>query len=194
MSALERLSEICAELPEPEREISGPHAGFKVRGRTFACYLDGHRGNEGIIGVVFKPPAPEGLIAASPERFYKTAYLHHRGWVGLRLDTGGVDWEEVADFVTDSYLPSPRSAWPPASNPKGGQAPLINLPLVGARPPCSIFRCKTRESEDSLRSKGARPPLIQPRGPGPLNRAVPRGGRRCRGPRSPPRGRHRGRT
>jgi hypothetical protein len=23
---------------------------------------------------------------------------------GLRLDTGNVDWEEVAAFVTDSYL------------------------------------------------------------------------------------------
>ena len=60
-------------------------------------------GNEGIVGVVFKSPAAEGLIAASPDRFYKAAYLHHRGWVGLRLD-GPVDWTEVADFVTDSYL------------------------------------------------------------------------------------------
>ena len=103
MNALERLSEICAELPEAERELSGRHAGFKVRGRTFAYYLDDHRGNEGIVGVVFKAPAAEGLIAASPDRFYKAAYLHHRGWVGLRLD-GPVDWTEVADFVADSYL------------------------------------------------------------------------------------------
>lgn len=54
--------------------------------------------------MVFKVAAPESLIAASPDRFYKPAYLHHRGWVGLRLDTGAVDWAEVADFVTDSYL------------------------------------------------------------------------------------------
>jgi hypothetical protein len=102
--SLDRVSEICAELPEAEREISGRHAGFKVRGRTFAYYLDDHRGNEGIVGVVFKSPASEGLIAASPDRFYKPAYLHHRGWVGLRLDTDAVDWTEVADFITDSYL------------------------------------------------------------------------------------------
>ena len=104
MTLIERVSEICAELPEASREISGRHAGFKVRGRTFAYYLDDHRGNEGIVGVVFKAPAPEGLIAASPDRFYKPAYLHHRGWVGLRLDTGAVDWTEVTDFLTDSYL------------------------------------------------------------------------------------------
>jgi hypothetical protein len=104
VNALERLSEICAELPEAERELSGRHAVFRVRGRTFAYYLDDHRGNEGIVGVVFKSPGGEGLIAASPDRFYKAAYLHHRGWVGLRLDAGEIDWTEVADFVTDSYL------------------------------------------------------------------------------------------
>jgi hypothetical protein len=104
VNALERLSEICLQLPEASRELSGRHAGFRVRKRTFAYYLDDHRGNEGIVGVVFKTPAPEGLIAASPDRFYKPAYLHHRGWVGLRLDSGRVDWTEVADFVTDSYL------------------------------------------------------------------------------------------
>jgi predicted DNA-binding protein (MmcQ/YjbR family) len=100
----DRLAEICTGLPEAEREVSGAHDVYRVRGRTFAYYLDDHRGNEGIAGVVFKATAGEGLIAAQPERFYKAAYLHHRGWVGLRLDTGAVDWTEVADFVTDSYL------------------------------------------------------------------------------------------
>ena len=100
----ERLAEICTGLPEAERETSGRHDVYRVRKRTFAYYLDDHRGNEGIAGVVFKLPAPEGVIAASPDRFYKPAYLHHRGWIGLRLDTGDVDWTEVADFVTDSYL------------------------------------------------------------------------------------------
>jgi hypothetical protein len=102
---LERVSEICAALPEAERELSGNHAVFRVRRRTFAYYLDDHHG-DGIVGVVFKAPggANEGLIAAQPERFYMPAYIGHRGWVGLRLDTGPVDWTEVADFVTDSYL------------------------------------------------------------------------------------------
>jgi hypothetical protein len=103
--SLERLSEICAALPEAERELSGAHAVFRVRRRTFAYYLDDHHG-DGIVGVVFKAPggANEGLIAADPERFYMPSYIGHRGWVGLRLDTGAVDWTEVADFVTDSYL------------------------------------------------------------------------------------------
>jgi predicted DNA-binding protein (MmcQ/YjbR family) len=100
----DRLAEICTGLPEAEREVSGRHDVYRVRGRTFAYYLDDHRGNEGIVGAVFKAPGSEGLIAAQPDRFYKAAYLHHRGWVGLRLDTDAVDWTDVADFVRDSYL------------------------------------------------------------------------------------------
>jgi len=101
--SLERVSEICLGLPEAERELSGGHGVFKVRKRTFAYYLDDHHG-DGIVGVVFKTPANEGLIEASPERFYMPSYIGHRGWVGLRLDAGPVDWTEVADFIADSYL------------------------------------------------------------------------------------------
>jgi predicted DNA-binding protein (MmcQ/YjbR family) len=43
-------------------------------------------------------------VSAEPERFYKPAYLGPRGWVGLRLDRGDVDWTEVVDLVTESYL------------------------------------------------------------------------------------------
>jgi hypothetical protein len=46
----------------------------------------------------------EALVDADPARFYRPAYLHHRGWIGLRLDRGAIDWDEVADFVTDGYL------------------------------------------------------------------------------------------
>jgi hypothetical protein len=44
-------------------------------------------------------------VAADPERFYKPAYVGPRGWVGLRLDRGDIDWTEVTDLVTESYLP-----------------------------------------------------------------------------------------
>jgi predicted DNA-binding protein (MmcQ/YjbR family) len=102
---LVRLSAICAALPEAERELSGRHATFRVRRRTFAYFLDDHRGDEGIVGVVSKAPAgqAEGMIGADP-RYYRPAYLGHRGWVGLRLDTEEVDWEEVAGLVGDGYL------------------------------------------------------------------------------------------
>src|SRR5437870_8460784 len=36
---LVRLTEICLALPETTRQISGPHASFLVRKRTFAYFL-----------------------------------------------------------------------------------------------------------------------------------------------------------
>jgi len=86
--------------------MSGRHAGFRVRGRTFAYYLVDHRGNEGIEGVVCKVERgrSEALIAEDPGRFYRPAYMHHHGWVGLRLDLKSVDWREVEGLVVESYL------------------------------------------------------------------------------------------
>jgi hypothetical protein len=105
-SRLERLSGICLALPEAAREDSGRHAAFRVRRRTFAYWLDDHRGDEGIVGLVCKARwgEAEALVAAEPERFYTPAYLGPRGWVGLRLDRAEVDWTEVTDLVTESYL------------------------------------------------------------------------------------------
>jgi hypothetical protein len=42
-------------------------------------------------------------------RFYKPAYLGPRGWVAVRLDTGDVDWDEVAELALDAYrLTAPK--------------------------------------------------------------------------------------
>jgi predicted DNA-binding protein (MmcQ/YjbR family) len=108
---LERLSAICLDLPEAKRETSGRHATFRVRGRTFVYYLDDHHG-DGIVGLTGKaaPGVAEQLIDDEPDRYYRPAYLGHRGWVGLRLDTGAVDWDEVAGVVVESYrLCAPKS-------------------------------------------------------------------------------------
>lgn len=101
---LARLSGICSELPEAERELAGAHAKFTVRRRTFAYFLDDHHG-DGIVGVVCKAPGgmAEGVVGADP-RYYAPAYLGPRGWIGLRLDTVTVDWDAVGGLVADSYL------------------------------------------------------------------------------------------
>ena len=50
------------------------------------------------------------LAAAQPERFYIPAYLGSKGWVGLRLDIGEIDWEEVTELVHGSYrLVAPKA-------------------------------------------------------------------------------------
>ncbi len=102
---LVRLTKICLALPEATRHCTGRHAGFLVRKKTFAYFLDDHHG-DGIVAVTCKvlPGDNVALAAASPARFYIPAYIGPRGWVALRLDIGDIDWDEVTELVLGSYL------------------------------------------------------------------------------------------
>ena len=107
---LVRVTKICLALPEAVRMLMGDHASFGVRGKKFAYYLDDHHG-DGIVAVCFRTESGQNtvLLAADTKRFYSPAYIGPRGWVGLRLDVGEIDWHEVADFLTDSYrLAAPK--------------------------------------------------------------------------------------
>ena len=94
-----------------DQRLGDRHATFRVRGRAFAYLLVDHHG-DGIVGLVVKaPPAvAESLIDEEPDRFYRPAYVGHRGWVGLRLDAGEVDDDQVTGLVVESYrLCAPKS-------------------------------------------------------------------------------------
>jgi predicted DNA-binding protein (MmcQ/YjbR family) len=98
------FTKICLEFPRAEREMMGSHAGFKVKKKTFAYFLNDHHG-DGIVGVWCKvlPGDNAALIKADPKRFYMPAYVGPRGWVGLRLDGRRIDWGEVEELAKGSY-------------------------------------------------------------------------------------------
>ncbi len=102
---LTRLTAICSSFPEAERQSKGDHASFLVRKKVFAYYLHNHHG-DGIVSICAKtlPGDNVTLIAANPTKFYSPAYIGPRGWVGLRLDQGEIDWDEVREMVAGSYL------------------------------------------------------------------------------------------
>src|SRR5215813_9772486 len=104
---LTRLTEICLELPESARTLRGDHADFRVRKKVFAYFLDNHHGDR-IVSVCVKSTLGENVdrAAREPERFYLPAYIGSRGWFGLRLDRGGIDWSEVENLVILSYRQS----------------------------------------------------------------------------------------
>jgi phosphoribosylglycinamide formyltransferase-1 len=103
-------------LPEAVRADGGSHASFTVRKKVFAYFLNDHHG-DGVVSVCARafPGENRKLIEAHPRKFYLPAYIGPRGWVGLRLGPlkpkeglngapSKVDWDEVRDLVTASYL------------------------------------------------------------------------------------------
>jgi hypothetical protein len=102
---LAQLTAICLALPEGTQMVKGDHAVFTVRKKPFAYFLNDHHG-DGIVSVSTKalPGENNALVEAHPWKFYLPAYVGPRGWIGLRLDLGKIDWNEVRDLVTASYL------------------------------------------------------------------------------------------
>ena len=101
---LTRLSEICLALPGASRAELGEHAAFLIRGKKFAYFLAQHHG-DGRFAVICRahPEEQTALLGRGEARLFMPAYLGPRGWIGIRLDLDPVDWDEITDFVTDSY-------------------------------------------------------------------------------------------
>jgi predicted DNA-binding protein (MmcQ/YjbR family) len=107
----ERVTAICRALPGVEHEDKGDHGIYRVRGKVFAYFLDDHHG-DGIVAVSVKSERGENTDHArlDPDRFYLPAYIGPRGWFGMRLDVGRVNWREVAEVVERSYrLTAPKA-------------------------------------------------------------------------------------
>ena len=103
----DRLTSVCERLPEAQAEQSGPdsrHVRYRVRNKNFAYFTDDHHGNGRLELHCKAPPGEqEALVGAEPDRFFVPPYLGPRGWVGVWLDVGTVDWDEVADLMTEAY-------------------------------------------------------------------------------------------
>src|SRR2546430_11094254 len=102
----ERLTKICAQFPETAAtSATGQHSAFWIGKKKFAYYLVDHHG-DGRVSLETRAAPGENteLVAAEPDRFFLPKYMAHHGWVGLYLDNGPIDWAEVEELVTDSYL------------------------------------------------------------------------------------------
>jgi phosphoribosylglycinamide formyltransferase-1 len=101
----DRLVEICQTLPEVNYEVVGEeHIAFRVRKKIFAYYLFDHHG-DGIIAFCCKSSLSEQrrLIRDDSESFFVPAYLGAKGWIAIRLDLEGVDWDAVGELSRRAY-------------------------------------------------------------------------------------------
>ena len=99
-AALPRLRAICLTLPEAEERETWETPTFRIRDKIFAMF----RSEDGVPALWCKaPPGVQAiLIGADPKRFFRPPYVGHKGWIGVRLDSG-IDWDEVNDLVRRSY-------------------------------------------------------------------------------------------
>lgn len=100
----DRLRAACLALPETtERQSHGEPTWFVRDKKTFVMFSTNHHG--GPLGFWCAAPfgAQDALITSNPDRYFRPPYVGHRGWVGVRLDAGEIDWNEVAQLVREAY-------------------------------------------------------------------------------------------
>lgn len=100
----DRLREICSALPQVSERVSHGAVTFFIRGKRTLCYLaDDHHGDGRLALICPAPPgAQDEVIRLDPQRFFRPAYVGHRGWIGVRLDIAP-NWDEVAAVVEEAY-------------------------------------------------------------------------------------------
>jgi hypothetical protein len=120
-----RVRRLCNELPETFEKLSHGEPTFFVRKKVFAMFSNNHH-DDGHVAVLL--PAAIGiqakLIEASPEKFYRPAYVGVRGWVGIELSQITDEelrlhireaWKLIApQKLQDTFQPSTSDAGEPA--------------------------------------------------------------------------------
>ncbi|MBP1933344.1 MmcQ/YjbR family DNA-binding protein [Ammoniphilus resinae] len=97
---LEKVRGICETLPEVEEIVDGfGHTTFKVKGKSFV--IMGESG--GSIGLSFKSDKEMQFILLQQDKFFKTPYIGHHGWVSVKTDEP-IDWNELGALIKEGYL------------------------------------------------------------------------------------------
>lgn len=102
---LERVSAIALALPETATKLSHGMPAFMVAKKMFVYFSDNHHG-DGRIAIHTKTSGRDEqdmLIEADPDLFYLPAYLGPAGWIGMRLDIGEPDWDQVEGRIASSW-------------------------------------------------------------------------------------------
>jgi predicted DNA-binding protein (MmcQ/YjbR family) len=101
MTLLDRVRKLCLALPDAFEVETWDHPTFRVgggRGKIFCIAAD----DGSSIRLKADPPERDALLAQG-DPFYLPGYVGHKGWVGVKLDRPGIDWEEIAELIATSY-------------------------------------------------------------------------------------------
>ncbi len=154
-------------LPEAERINCGAHADFRVRGKVFAYFLKNH-GGDGIIAACFKARLGEHVehVKRAPDRFYLPRFIGRRGWCGLRLDQGDIDWDEIRNLALISYnLAAPKdllTAPAPVANALTARSLVRGPPPASEREPARVLNGNLFNGVHVAEDHSGPAPLLRP--------------------------------
>ncbi len=106
---LEQVRGLALALPatheRPSHCAPGWRVGSEKSGKYFAHFNDQHHGIDAIALLVKTDSMDEmmALIDQDPELYFKPAYYGASGWIGLKLNRPGTDWDHVAEWLTRSW-------------------------------------------------------------------------------------------
>jgi hypothetical protein len=106
---MENVRPIALALPGViEKHSHGSPTFFTAegrKGRTFASVHDEREYFEGrlCLWAASEGPVRDALIEDRPDVYFVPPYVGGRGWIGMRLDTDPVDWNDVAGVIEDAH-------------------------------------------------------------------------------------------
>lgn len=106
---LEKIRELCLSFPETSEKEAWGGPTFRVKGKMFVMYMDGHHG-DGRVALWCNADAEDrdGIVAGDPKLFFVPPYVGVKGWLGVRIDRR-IAWKRVSAFVEQSYrLTAPK--------------------------------------------------------------------------------------
>jgi phosphoribosylglycinamide formyltransferase-1 len=104
-----KVSELALALPETDARASHGAPGWRVGGEKsgkFFAYVSVRHHGEDAVALLVKTSGPDemtALIDADPDLYYRPAYYGASGWIALKLDRPGVDWDHVGEWLAKSW-------------------------------------------------------------------------------------------
>lgn len=103
LAPVERVRRLCLALPAATERLSHGEPTWFVSGRkVFVMFADRHHDDRVAIWCAAPPGEQQARTADRPGSYFVPPYVGGRGWLGVYLDVP-VDWDEVAEAITDAY-------------------------------------------------------------------------------------------
>jgi len=104
-----KVGKLALALPEVDARSSHGSPGWRVGGEKsgkFFAYVSVNHHGEDAVALLLKTSGQDemnALIDAEPDVYYRPTYYGAGGWIAMKLDRPGVDWDHVGDWLAKSW-------------------------------------------------------------------------------------------